>query len=58
MATAGDENRHTTFRHYLDAVGLQDLAGAEAAGLHTSQWYALSLITLEGSLSSSATSPT
>ncbi|MER5727228.1 MarR family transcriptional regulator [Streptomyces sp. NPDC002138] len=33
-------------------MGLQGLASAEAAGLHTSEWYALSLITLEGSLSS------
>lgn len=53
MATGGDgPNAHTTFRQYLDAVGLQGLASAEAAGLHTSEWYALSLITLEGSLSS------
>ncbi|MFD9353403.1 hypothetical protein [Streptomyces sp. NPDC060031] len=37
MATAGDENRHAAFRHHLDAVGLQGLASAEAAGLHTSE---------------------
>ncbi|MFD8637623.1 MarR family winged helix-turn-helix transcriptional regulator [Streptomyces sp. NPDC059533] len=52
MATAGGGNAHMVFRQYLDAVGLQGLASAEAAGLHTSEWYALSLITLEGSLSS------
>ncbi|MGA5039828.1 MarR family winged helix-turn-helix transcriptional regulator [Streptomyces capoamus] len=53
MATpsrGGDE--HVIFRQYLDAVGLQGLASAEAAGLHTSEWYALSLITAEGGLTS------
>lgn len=53
MATpshSGDE--HVIFRQYLDAVGLQGLASAEAAGLHTSEWYALSLITVEGGLTS------
>ncbi|MEU5087653.1 MarR family transcriptional regulator [Streptomyces sp. NPDC021356] len=49
---AGAADEHVAFRQYLDAVGLQGLAGAEAAGLHTSEWYALSLITLEGSLTS------
>ncbi|MEU6091331.1 MarR family transcriptional regulator [Streptomyces sp. NPDC047085] len=53
MATPeGAANEHVVFRQYLDAVGLQGLAGAEAVGLHTSEWYALSLITLEGSLTS------
>ncbi|GAA3049979.1 MarR family winged helix-turn-helix transcriptional regulator [Streptomyces glomeratus] len=53
MATPADAaDEHVVFRQYLDAVGLQGLAGAEAAGLHTSEWYALSLITLEGSLTS------
>lgn len=53
MATGGGEpNARTVFRQYLDAVGQQGLASAEAAGLHTSEWYALSLITLEGGLSS------
>ncbi|MEV0537672.1 MarR family transcriptional regulator [Kitasatospora sp. NPDC050463] len=52
MATGDGTDAHTVFRQYLDAVGLQGLASAEAAGLHTSEWYALSLITLEGSLSS------
>jgi DNA-binding MarR family transcriptional regulator len=53
MATPADgADEHLIFRQYLDAVGLQGLASAEAAGLHTSEWYALSLITLEGSLTS------
>ncbi|MFI5983648.1 MarR family winged helix-turn-helix transcriptional regulator [Streptomyces sp. NPDC051555] len=52
MATPSGGEPHVVFRQYLDAVGLQGLASAEAAGLHTSEWYALSLITLEGSLSS------
>jgi DNA-binding MarR family transcriptional regulator len=53
MATPADAaDRSAAFRQYLDAVGLQGLASAEAAGLHTSEWYALSLITLEGSLTS------
>ncbi|MFG3012956.1 MarR family winged helix-turn-helix transcriptional regulator [Streptomyces cinerochromogenes] len=47
----GDEER-VIFRQYLDAVGLHGLAGAEAAGLQSSEWYALSLITQEGSLTS------
>ncbi|MFI9259762.1 MarR family winged helix-turn-helix transcriptional regulator [Streptomyces sioyaensis] len=49
---AGAADEHVVFREYLDAVGLQGLASAEAAGLHTSEWYALSLITREGSLTS------
>ncbi|AJT63054.3 MarR family winged helix-turn-helix transcriptional regulator [Streptomyces chattanoogensis] len=48
----GGTDEHAIFRQYLDAVGLQGLASAEAAGLHTSEWYALSLIAQEGSLSS------
>ncbi|MFF2507540.1 MarR family winged helix-turn-helix transcriptional regulator [Streptomyces sp. NPDC058067] len=49
---ADSADERVVFRQYLDAVGLQGLASAEAAGLHTSEWYALSLITLEGSLTS------
>jgi DNA-binding MarR family transcriptional regulator len=53
MANAeGGEGEHGIFRQYLDAVGLQGLASAEAAGLHTSEWYALSLIAFHGALSS------
>ncbi|GGJ24244.1 MarR family winged helix-turn-helix transcriptional regulator [Streptomyces brasiliensis] len=53
MATLlGSGDEHVIFRQYLDAVGLQGLASAEAAGLHTSEWYALSLIVLEGGLTS------
>jgi DNA-binding MarR family transcriptional regulator len=40
------------FRRYLDAVGLHGLAAAEAAGLHASEWYALSLLDLAGPLTS------
>ncbi|WP_435582455.1 MarR family winged helix-turn-helix transcriptional regulator [Amycolatopsis thermoflava] len=36
----------------MDAVGLHGLAGAEAASLHATEWYALSLLDLEGSLTS------
>lgn len=53
MATPSrGENEQLIFRQYLDAVGLQGLASAEAAGLHTSEWYALSLISREGGLTS------
>lgn len=47
-------DRHLVFRAYLDAVGLHGMAGAEAAGLHATEWYALSLISLEGPLTSGA----
>jgi DNA-binding MarR family transcriptional regulator len=47
-----DQAEHVIFRQYLDAVGLQSLAGAEAAGLHPTEWYAFSLIAFEGSLTS------
>ncbi|MEU6600179.1 MarR family winged helix-turn-helix transcriptional regulator [Streptomyces flaveolus] len=49
---SGRDDEHVIFRQYLDAVGLQGLASAETAGLHTSEWYALSLLTREGSLTS------
>ncbi len=52
MARRSWDERHTIFRRYLDAVGLHGMAGAEAAGLHPSEWHALSLITLEGPLTS------
>ncbi|MBF6435181.1 MarR family transcriptional regulator [Nocardia cyriacigeorgica] len=51
-STADGDREHVIFRQYLDAVGLQGLASAEAAGLHTSEWYALSLIAFHGALSS------
>lgn len=47
-----ERERHLIFRRYVDAVGLHGLAGAEAAGLHASEWYALSLLDLEGPLTS------
>jgi DNA-binding MarR family transcriptional regulator len=49
---ASHRERHVVFRRYLDAVGLHGLAAAGAAGLHASEWYALSLLDLEGSLTS------
>ena len=49
---ASPQERHVVFRRYLDAVGLHGLAGAEAAGLHATEWYALSLLDLEGALTS------
>jgi DNA-binding MarR family transcriptional regulator len=52
MASGSSQERRVVFRRYLDAVGLHGMAGAEAAGLHASEWYALSLISLEGSLTS------
>lgn len=52
MANGSADNRHVIFRQYIDAVGLHGMAGAEAAGLSTSEWYALSQIALAGSLTS------
>ncbi|MEQ0564758.1 MarR family transcriptional regulator [Amycolatopsis sp. NEAU-NG30] len=49
---ASPDERRVVFRRYLDAVGLHGLAGAEAAGLHATEWYALSLLDLEGPLTS------
>ncbi|MBQ0891546.1 MarR family transcriptional regulator [Micromonospora sp. U56] len=49
---ASPQERHVIFRRYLDAVGLHGMAGAEAAGLHATEWYALSLISLDGALTS------
>jgi DNA-binding MarR family transcriptional regulator len=52
MANAIDGNgEHAVFRQYLEAVGLQGLASAEAVGLHASEWYALSLIDFHGAMS-------
>ncbi|WP_314613283.1 MarR family winged helix-turn-helix transcriptional regulator [Streptomyces stackebrandtii] len=46
------DDRRAVFREYVDAVGLHGMAGAEAAGLQASEWYALSRITLAGGLTS------
>jgi DNA-binding MarR family transcriptional regulator len=46
------QDRHLIFREYLDAVGLHGLAGAQAAGLNATEWYALSQVGLAGSLTS------
>jgi DNA-binding MarR family transcriptional regulator len=51
-SVAGPDERRVVFRRYLDAVGLHGLAAAAAAGLHASEWYALSLLGLEGPLTS------
>ncbi|MGI5167735.1 MarR family transcriptional regulator [Spirillospora sp. CA-253888] len=45
----GDE-RHEIFREYLDAVGLHGMAGAEAVGLQSTEWYALSQVSMAGGL--------
>ncbi|MFD8101094.1 MarR family winged helix-turn-helix transcriptional regulator [Nocardia fluminea] len=52
MATKAPRDQHQIFREYLDAVGLHGMAGAEAAGLAPIEWYAVSLITLAGQMSS------
>lgn len=52
MANETPEEQHAIFRQYLDAVGLHGVAGAEAAGLQPTEWYAVSLITLAGRLTS------
>ncbi|WP_405979639.1 MarR family winged helix-turn-helix transcriptional regulator [Streptomyces sp. NBC_00158] len=49
---AEQDERRLVFRDYVDAVGLHGVAGAEAAGLQASEWYALSRITLAGGLTS------
>lgn len=52
MADLTPADEHLVFRQYLDAVGLHGMAGAEAVGLSASEWYALSQIALEGTLTS------
>jgi DNA-binding MarR family transcriptional regulator len=42
------------FRRYLDAAGLNGVALAEAAGLGTTDWYALSVLERHGPLTSGA----
>ncbi|MGW5052288.1 MarR family winged helix-turn-helix transcriptional regulator [Actinokineospora sp. NPDC004072] len=39
---------HQVFRRYMDAVGLNAQAAAAAAGLPTTDWYALSVLDLAG----------
>ncbi|MFI8103261.1 MarR family winged helix-turn-helix transcriptional regulator [Streptomyces sp. NPDC086023] len=46
------DDRRAVFRQYVDAVGLHGMAGAEAAGLQPSEWFALSHLTREGPLTS------
>jgi DNA-binding Lrp family transcriptional regulator len=38
------------YRRYLDAVGLYGLAVSDAAGLHATDWHALSILATAGSL--------
>lgn len=52
MANETSEDPHVIFRQYLDAVGLHGVAGAEAAGLQPTEWYAVSLIALVGRMTS------
>ncbi|MEV7413870.1 MarR family transcriptional regulator [Streptomyces sp. NPDC089919] len=52
MASSAGDDRRAVFREYVDAVGLHGMAGAEAAGLQPSEWYALSLLTRAGALTS------
>ena len=42
--------RHEIYRQYLDSVVMQIQASAEAAGLHTTDWHALSVLGLAGRL--------
>ena len=42
---------HEIYRRYLDAIAAHGQTAAEAAGLHTTDWYALSLLGLAGPLS-------
>ncbi|WIM99530.1 MarR family transcriptional regulator [Actinoplanes oblitus] len=48
------KDAHLIFRRYLDAVGLNGLALAEAAGLNTTDWHALSVLEQAGPLTSGA----
>lgn len=43
---------HVIFRRYIDAVGLNGQASAEAVGLQVTDWYALSVLDLAGRLTS------
>jgi DNA-binding MarR family transcriptional regulator len=45
---------HLIFRRYLDAVGLNGVALAEAAGLNTTDWHAISVLEMYGPLTSGA----
>jgi len=45
-------SEHEIYRRYLDAVGLHGQAAAAAAGLHPTEWHALSALDLSGRLTS------
>ncbi|MEK8110537.1 MarR family transcriptional regulator [Micromonospora sp. M12] len=46
------EGAHESFRRYLDAVTAHTQAAADAAGLHATDWAALSVLNLAGRLAS------
>lgn len=52
MATRMPKNASVIYRRYLDAVAMQGQATAEAAGLNPTDWYALSVLSMEGKLTS------
>lgn len=52
MSTVRREDAHRIYRRYVDAVVLNGQASAEAAGLHTTDLRALSVLDLAGSLTS------
>ncbi|MFD3595297.1 MarR family winged helix-turn-helix transcriptional regulator [Nocardia sp. NPDC058640] len=52
MASDVQRTEESTFRAYLDAVGLHSMAGATAAGLQPTEWYALSQLASAGALTS------
>lgn len=52
MANRTPVDEHEVFRAYIDAVGLQAMAGANAVGMQPSEWYAFSQLSLDGGLTS------
>jgi len=51
MAENMRPHAHEIYRRYLDAVAAYVQSAAEAAGLHTTDWYTLSVLELAGPLS-------
>jgi DNA-binding MarR family transcriptional regulator len=52
MSTPERPDPHVVYRQYMEAVVLHGQASAEATGLHTTDLYALSALSLAGSLTS------
>ncbi|ONI88243.1 MarR family transcriptional regulator [Actinosynnema sp. ALI-1.44] len=50
MAPQTSPDADGAYRRYLDAVGLYGLAVSDVAGLHATDWYALSILAMAGSL--------